>query len=173
MNQSQFNNLVKGKEPFNEFTLKEITGCIEQYEWCNILHQLYLKNVSLLKKESFEQTTFKESCYAIDRKKLHQYIFGVQVKVKSKVSEEIIDNFILNTPSIRKPKENAPNIDIAEHSVREHEDLVSETLANIYLKQGNFQKAIQIFEKLSLIIPEKSSYFAAQIDKINKQDFSK
>jgi len=48
----------------------------------------------------------------------------------------------------------------------EYDDLVTETLASIYAQQGYYQKAIQIFEKLSLKYPEKSTYFAAHIEKV-------
>lgn len=45
-------------------------------------------------------------------------------------------------------------------------DLVSETLAQIFVKQGNFQKAIEIYTKLTLKYPEKRDYFAALIKKL-------
>lgn len=47
-------------------------------------------------------------------------------------------------------------------------EMVSENLAKLLLKQGKTQRAIEIYQKLALIIPAKSSYFAAQIEKIEK-----
>ena len=46
----------------------------------------------------------------------------------------------------------------------------TETLAAIYLEQGYPKEAIDIYSRLSLRYPEKSVYFAALIDEINKKD---
>ena len=46
----------------------------------------------------------------------------------------------------------------------------TETLAQIYVEQGYPQEAIEIYSRLSLRYPEKSVYFAALIDEINKKD---
>jgi hypothetical protein len=48
----------------------------------------------------------------------------------------------------------------------DEEEIVSETLALLYARQGNIQKAIHIYQKLSLRFSEKSRYFAAQIENI-------
>ncbi len=84
-------------------------------------------------------------------------------------SSELIDRFIRNQPRIGKPRKDFFNpLDKARKSTTDSEDIVSETLAMLQWKQGNHAKAIKIYEKLSLNIPEKSAYFAAQIAKIQE-----
>lgn len=57
---------------------------------------------------------------------------------------------------------------LAERSVTENQDVVSETLAKLYAKQGYRDKAAQMYARLALLFPEKSAYFAAEIDKLKK-----
>ena len=81
---------------------------------------------------------------------------------------ELIDNFIRGKPKIIPRDDNISGIDISSESVREDEGLITDTLARIYVKQGYYSKAIFAYEKLSLKYPEKSSYFAGQINEIKK-----
>lgn len=46
------------------------------------------------------------------------------------------------------------------------DEVVSEPLAKLLVTQGHIDKAVEMYRKLSLEYPEKSSYFAAQIEKI-------
>ena len=48
-------------------------------------------------------------------------------------------------------------------------DFCTETLAQIYVEQGYWEQAKDIYSKLSLRYPEKSVYFASLIEKINKK----
>lgn len=82
---------------------------------------------------------------------------------------ELIDKFIAENPSMPKPKREFYNpITAVQESVIDQENIVSETLAQIYLGQGHFNKAISIYEKLSLKNPKKSVYFATRIEEIKK-----
>lgn len=82
---------------------------------------------------------------------------------------EIVDHFLTHLPGVIRSKGDFFNpVDFARHSNLDNESIVTETLAVIYEKQGHFSKAIKIYEILMLRIPEKSSYFAAQIEKIKQ-----
>ena len=83
---------------------------------------------------------------------------------------ELIDKFILANPRIEPSREktNKPIEEIPVKFVEEKTEFITETLAKIYINQGYYSKAIDIYEKLSLKYPEKSSYFATQIEKIRE-----
>jgi len=89
---------------------------------------------------------------------------------KQKQQLETIERFIQEKPKII-PK-NEINFqkqqDISIESVSEKNEFLTETLANIYINQKLFDKAKKIYSKLSLKYPEKSIYFAAQIEKVNQ-----
>ena len=83
--------------------------------------------------------------------------------------KELIDKFILENPSISRPKAEFYNpISVAQNSIIDQENIVSETLAKIYEQQSYIEKAISIYEKLRLHYPEKSRYFAAQIERLQE-----
>lgn len=90
---------------------------------------------------------------------------------KSKVpADQLIDKFIQQEPRITPSKSAFYSpVNMAKRSIIEPDDLVSETLANIYAQQGNFQKAISFYTKLSLRFPEKSRYFAALIKELENK----
>lgn len=48
----------------------------------------------------------------------------------------------------------------------ETREILTETMADVLEKQGQVDKAIQLYIKLSFINPEKSSYFAAKIEQL-------
>lgn len=56
-------------------------------------------------------------------------------------------------------------LNMASDSVHESE-VVTEAMAEVWLKQGNIPKAIEIYNKLSLLEPSKKAFFAAKIEQL-------
>jgi hypothetical protein len=85
--------------------------------------------------------------------------------------ESILDKFIRENPRISRPKAEFYNpVNMAKQSVEDNDELVTETLANVYYKQGHYKKAIRAYEKLCLIYPHKMTYFASLIQKIKTEN---
>ena len=84
-------------------------------------------------------------------------------------TEDLIDSFIEKNVTISKPKKETffRAVDVAKESLIENNDLVTPTLARVYLEKGYYEKAISDYEKLILKYPEKNSFFANQIKLIH------
>ncbi len=82
-------------------------------------------------------------------------------------NHDLIEQFINKDPKI-VPKENdqGRTKDISISGLNEIDEFITETLAEIYISQGYYIKAINSYEKLSLKFPEKSTYFAARIKEV-------
>ncbi|MCW5912176.1 MAG: hypothetical protein KIT62_13970 [Cyclobacteriaceae bacterium] len=89
---------------------------------------------------------------------------------KQKAQIEIIDQFIKAQPSMPKAKadENEAKGDLAESSATYSDNVVSETLVEILLKQGKKDKAVEVLKKLIWKFPQKKAYFAARIEELKK-----
>jgi tetratricopeptide (TPR) repeat protein len=88
--------------------------------------------------------------------------------IKEDVTEDdrLIEQFLEHSPQPKKENSFFDPIKMAQKSLEENDDIISETLANLYYEQGYYEKAIKIYRKLILLYPKNSSYFAALIKKI-------
>ncbi|MDR2233666.1 MAG: tetratricopeptide repeat protein, partial [Tannerella sp.] len=93
--------------------------------------------------------------------------------------QELIDSFILRDQSrsaMRNRPEPVKTGSNSEESAQESDlddqtldnTYFTETLANIYIKQKRYEKALEIIKSLNLKYPEKSIYFADQIRYLEK-----
>jgi len=95
----------------------------------------------------------------------------INLQPKQKKYHEIIDKFIKEEPKIKLPsKEDLPDDidDLTENIKLDDEDFVSETFAFIFAKQKNFNKAIEIYDKLKHRHPEKINFYQEKINELLK-----
>jgi hypothetical protein len=125
------------------------------------------ENTDLLELDT-EDTAFEQ---VIDKNWLEKEGEGADRKgYKKQLQAELIDKFIITNPRIEPVKDKTIQLaeDLSKPHIEEKEGFITETLARIYTNQGYYSKAIEIYEKLSLKFPEKSSYFATQIEKVKE-----
>lgn len=85
--------------------------------------------------------------------------------LKNKLS--IIDRFIEADPKISPMEKNEP-IESLINGDFNSEELMTESLAKILLRQKKYKKAIKAYKILSLKYPEKNVFFADKIQEIRK-----
>jgi len=87
----------------------------------------------------------------------------------------LIDKFIQDKPKLSSKNvpsnltsDTTENNNLAAQYLQSPDDLMTETLAKVYLQQKNYKKALQAYKILILKYPEKSGFFADQIRGIKK-----
>ena len=134
---------------------------ISQQEDSNISKNTDIRNLKKEDKKA-ELHSFIDWISIVQTKKI--------VRSKKQNPDEIINLFLENKPKIKNnTKQRFFNAsENARKSIKENNDIITETLAKVYAKQEHFEKAILAYQKLSLKYPQKSSYFADQIKVIKK-----
>jgi tetratricopeptide (TPR) repeat protein len=112
---------------------------------------------------------------------IHDYINTIQQKVQQKITKQkslaqldSIQAFLQKDVDFKpQPLQTLPQedfqVDLTQQSTAFHDDLATETLAQILWQQGKLQRALAIYEKLMLKFPEKRTYFDALIETLKHQ----
>ena len=117
-------------------------------EWLNITRFNPIERNPEIEEKKAEKTKIKE--------------------ISSQNNFDLIDKFLIANPKIKPTKENKPTPNLAKSTEVQNDELMTETLARIYLEQKNYNKAIQSYKILSLKYPEKSGFFADQIKAVKQ-----
>lgn len=161
--------LIEGDRFRHAFTEKESSDVL------GIDRTLALINAFLAKTPQEQQSKQMELDYTMDYMAYLQHEDMVaseeNVDVPQMKGQDLIDGFIRKTESgvlpPLSPSSQEENMQEAPHLFTATDDLdnsyFTETLAKIYMKQQRYEKALEIFKKLSLDYPQKSAYFADQI----------
>ena len=86
--------------------------------------------------------------------------------------QELIDSFIEKSGDgriqLNDTPEYLPELQEENENSEQDEEYFTETLAKIYIKQGRYEQALEIIQRLNLNFPKKNSYFADQLRFLEK-----
>lgn len=117
-------------------------------EWLNIVDHNFEKNILSTSPILGTTTSYENQFIQENKKEYTQNILEGETDTLDEIDENVNK--------------------LADESISFKNELATETLAIIFTKQEKYDKAIQVYEKLILKYPEKSSKFATQIEKIKK-----
>ena len=104
---------------------------------------------------------------------------GIKADLTQQPQDKLTKQLLTFTDWLKKMKQTSPNpqdlgtdpelettIQNIAQSSNEIKEIATETMAEIFVKQGKIDKAVQLYIKLSFLDPEKSSYFAGKIQQL-------
>ena len=186
-----FSKIIEGFDSMDSSKSLELKKILNSYPYFQSASAYYLKTLKAQKKDSYRELLPKTAMLTFNRSILRNWLHSDEIKdnqgkIKTekysfldwfdvinddmpKVDEkfDLIDEFIKNPPKIKINNDYEVKSSFkTDQKIKD--ELITETLAKIYVKQEKFNKAIKAYEILSLKYPKKSSFFADQINDIKK-----
>tara|TARA_A100001388_G_C28669457_1_gene450827 strand:+ start:55 stop:654 length:600 start_codon:yes stop_codon:yes gene_type:complete len=186
-----FSKIINDFNPKDENQANDLKKILNSYPYFQSASAYYLKSLRARENEAYNELLPKTALLTSNRVILRDWLFKsteIVISDNSKTEKysfldwfdiindneqqvekkfDLIDQFIKNSPKIQfsQEKKSEPEIKIG---AKIKDELITETLAKIYVTQKKFNKAIKAYEILSLKYPKKSSFFADQIIDIKK-----
>ena len=188
---NSFSKIIEEFDPMDLSKSLELKRILNSYPYFQSASAHYLKTLKLQKKDAYFELLPKSAILTFNRSILRNWLYSDEIKdnqdkIKTekysfldwfdvinddmpKVDEkfDLIDEFIKNSPKIKINNDYEVRSSFkTDQKIKD--ELITETLAKIYVNQEKFNKAIKAYQILSLKYPKKSSFFADQINGIKK-----
>jgi hypothetical protein len=184
-----FSKIIEEFDPMDLSKSLELKRILNSYPYFQSASAHYLKTLKLQKKDAYFELLPKSAILTFNRSILRDWLYSSDINEDQpddskekysfldwfdiidedspKIEErfDLVDQFIKNSPKIKinKDYESKSNF---KSETKIKDELITETLAKIYVNQEKFNKAIKAYQILSLKYPKKSSFFADQINKL-------
>ena len=175
MRKVEFNHLITSpKRNIEKVEMKDLNQLKKQFPYCENIHNLSLLKAHFLDDINFTKILAISSLYSSNRKSLFKFIHPPLkikgVKPKANNSTHVFEEW-LKDPLLMRQKNNTQDKikETIKKSTEDNDYLTTETLANLYIDQGHYKRAIQAYEILCLKYPKKSGFFANQIQNLKNK----
>jgi tetratricopeptide (TPR) repeat protein len=197
MQQADFYKWIENPAPSDRNRLEKLKKLIEKYPYFQAGWMLYLKSLKEASDPDYGTALKKAALLIPDRKQLYRYLHPKTEAYSNNIyfnqtgenpagqDEEqhldksatgiLIEKFLSTSPGAIKmekmnheKREEEGENEIVSKSSKENDEMITETLANIYVKQKKYDKALEAFKKLCLKYPKKNIYFANRMKEIEK-----
>ena len=163
MEKKKFNNLITNPlQNILNVSKSELETLRSLFPYCEIIHNLILLKAHQEDDINFSNILSVTSIYSSNRQALF-YLLNQQIPTQFKTSSTYHDFTTWLKSSSKKQTK------IIKKSFEDNDFLTTETLAEIYVEQGHYQRAIQAYKILSLKYPKKSVFFANRINEIKNK----
>ncbi len=162
-----FEQLLQQNEPFPDHIEEEQTVLVE-----NIINKIEedkpKKTLKPTPKSAF--SSWQKKAEPNDNISIGETLnHGEEIlKVKEKIEKRMESDEDKKKRKEAKKSKKQEGMSFIDKSLIPNENIATETLAKILALQGRKDEAIVMFEKLKLQIPEKSTFFALEIEKLKK-----
>ena len=158
----EFQKSVKKKEQKGSFEPNKLLPPTKESKIHKTIQELSIGKPLLFdKSESFSFNQWLE----LSAKKIITREPEAKTEIQKTHQDSLIDKFIENNPKISKPSKTNTYI-FKTSEISEDNQLMTETLAKVYLEQKKYDSAIKAYKILSLKYPEKSGFFADHMKRI-------
>lgn len=170
---SEEEKIETNSQPISEEVFPEIKETVSGIVNEKTVEKLSEKKTYILVEEKTEEK--KSEIKETDKHSFSEWMNLLQKKTNPISPQKIELATLANTTILTEQKTNSEKTEtinveeLAMKSLKEDENLISATLAEIYANQGKHEKAIKLYEKLILQYPEKKDKFALKITELKSK----